>query len=88
MTKEVFAEKQKQCFYINIYNSLIIYKLSEIATFKSSQIWSFKNHSSWVALEQNTSINICGKKCSAFYIKHEVIKNARNKKPSMLVCDS
>lgn len=31
-----FAEKQKQCFYLNIYNALILMKLAEIATYKSS----------------------------------------------------
>jgi hypothetical protein len=41
-----------------------------------------------VALEQNTCISICGKKCSAFYIKHEIIKNVRNRPPGIFACDS
>lgn len=36
ISKKEFAEKQKQCFYLNIYNALIIMKLAEIATYKSS----------------------------------------------------
>ena len=40
-----------------------------------------------MALEQNTCIKINKQSFSAFKIKHEVIKNIRNKQPNNFICD-
>ena len=34
MTKEIYHEFQKYCFYLNIYNALILYKLAQIISIK------------------------------------------------------
>lgn len=34
MTEEVYHEYQKFCFYINIYNALILYKIAQIIAIK------------------------------------------------------
>lgn len=47
----MYHEYAKQCFYINIYNALILFKLAEIISIKPTKIFAFKNYNSWLALE-------------------------------------
>ena len=83
MSQEDFDEYEKQCFYINIYNALILFKISEIAALRPTKLWdSFKNYSSWVAVQHNAHIIIGNKRFSAFEIRQLVIKNITADPPS------
>ena len=50
MSDEEYCELAKQCFYLNIYNGMILFKLTEMAVMKSTKLFGLKNQSSWVAL--------------------------------------
>lgn len=58
ISKQEYTELSKQCFYLNLYNALILFKLAEISSFQPKKIFELKNYSSWLALEQNSRITI------------------------------
>lgn len=70
---EQYASLGKQCFYVNIYNALILFKMAELATFSPISLFKLKNYSSWLALEHNVSINISHKTYTAYQIKNEIV---------------
>lgn len=43
MSDEEYSELAKQCFYLNIYNALILFKLTEMAVMKSTKLFGLKN---------------------------------------------
>ena len=60
----------KQCFFLNLYNALILFKMAEIATLNSIELFSLETPNSWLALEQNSFVHFEDKTLSAYQIKH------------------
>ena len=73
-----FASLSKQCFYVNIYNFLILFKMAELASLKPLSVFDLKNESSWLALEQNVSIWINNQEHTAYHIKHNIVKKMKD----------
>jgi len=54
MNEEEYCENIKQCFFINVFNAMILFKLTELSVFKSTKLFEMQNYSSFVALMHNT----------------------------------
>ena len=63
----------KQCFYVNLYNSAILFKLAEICVIKQMQIFNVKNKNQWLAIEHNSFLMINKVKYSAYQLKKMVM---------------
>lgn len=43
LSDEEYSELAKQCFYLNIYNAMVLFKLAEVAVMKSTKLFGLKN---------------------------------------------
>ena len=43
LSDEEYCELAKQCFYLNIYNAMVLFKLAEVAVMKSTKLFGLKN---------------------------------------------
>lgn len=50
MSQQSCTELAKQCFYLNVFNAMVLFKITEIATIKPTKLFGLQNHSSWIAL--------------------------------------
>lgn len=87
MSEKQFIEYSKQCFYLNLFNFMILYKLTEICVLKPTKTFGMKNYNSWVAIMHNSSIILSGQTFTAYQIKHDVIKNLKRKPGSSWCVD-
>jgi hypothetical protein len=87
MSDQEYIEYSKQCFYINIVNALVLFKITEICVVWPSKVFDFSNYNSWTALLQNTSINISGKIFTAFEIRQDIIRNVTKSQPTNFCVD-
>ena len=78
----------KQLFYLNIFNALVLFKITEIAVMKPTKLFTLNNYSSFIALQHNTHITIWGKCLTAFQIRQDVIKNINSNLPSAFAVDN
>ena len=85
MTAQEYIEYSKQCFYLNIFNAIVLFKITEISVLKPTKLFGLKNYNSWVALMHNTSIVISNRSYTAFEIKQQIIKNV-NRRPASSHC--
>lgn len=85
MSDKQFIEYSKQCFYLNLFNFLILFKITEVCVLKPTKTFGLKNFNSWIAIMHNSSIILSGQTFTAYQIKHDVIKNLK-RRPSSSWC--
>lgn len=73
------VETVKQMFYLNVYNSIVLIKMAELITYTKKEISKLKNHSSWLALEQTSAIDILQTRFTAYQLRYDVLKNVGRK---------
>ena len=81
-------ELVKQCFFLNIYNSIVLFKLAEIGSFRGVQLFNFKNINSWIALEQNSLINIKSQVLTAYQIRTIILSGRQLPQSNEFIVDS
>lgn len=86
-TDKEYSELAKQCFYLNICNAMVLFKLAEIAVMKPTKLFGLKNQSSWIALQHHTKVIVNGQPYSLFELKYDVIKNIAGRPASTFVVD-
>jgi hypothetical protein len=86
-TDKEYSELAKQCFYLNIYNAMVLFKLAEVAVMKSTKLFGLKNQSSWIALQHHTKVVINGQPYTLFELKYDVIKNITGRPASTFTVD-
>eukprot|EP00347_Sterkiella_histriomuscorum_P015495 403356815 len=72
---ELGDETQKQVFFLNLFNFLVMYYLALNMMSNPEAIEKIQNHNMWQAFLLNCKVVLCNHKINAFEIKHSVLRH-------------